>query len=150
MTQTSIINMNSLNSNAWLLGETSITIPLLPIKSTGMSLGHFQAGDLFPCIFQQFCYMCSIVNVRACQTNIKLFPFVLITDQMISIPNWMKIQNCSQIRQPNLAIDLCPGCPTCFSGRAAWAEIDCQIGLTDLVTILDFHSVGYRDHLACD
>ena len=62
----------------------------------------------------------------------------------------MKIQNCSQIRLPNLASILCPGCPTCFSGRAAWAEIDCQIGLTDLATILDFHSVGYSDHLACN
>ena len=51
---------------------------------------------------------------RACQTKIKLFRFFLITGQMISIPNWMKIQNCSQICQSNLAIDLCPGCPTCL------------------------------------
>ena len=33
-----------------------------------------------------------------------------ISQAMISIPNWMKIQNCSQIRQPNLASILCPGC----------------------------------------
>ena len=44
----------------------------------------------------------------------------------------MKVQNASmpekQVGQPGL-------------------EIACQIGLTDLATILYFHSVGYRDHL---
>ena len=39
-----------------------------------------------------------------------------------------------------------PGKP----GRAGWAEIAGQIGLDNLATNLDFHSVGYRDHIFCD
>ena len=60
----------------------------------------------------------------------------------------MKIQNCSQICQHNLASILCLCVVALPEKQAAWAENACQIGLTYLATILDFHSVGYRDHLA--
>ena len=35
-------------------------------------------------------------------------------------------------------------------GRAAWAEIAGQNGLAYLATNLDYHSLGYRDHISCD
>ena len=48
---------------------------------------------------------------------------------MISIPNWRKIQNCSQFHQPNLASILCIRCPTWKTGRAAWAKLSLRIWL---------------------
>ena len=39
-----------------------------------------------------------------------------------------------------------PGKP----GRAVWAEIAGQNGLANLATNLDYHLVGYRDHISCD
>ena len=55
----------------------------------------------------------------------------------------MKIQNCSQIHQPNFASILWIRCPTWKIGRAAWVENACQIWLMDLATISDFHPVGF-------
>ena len=45
---------------------------------------------------------------RACQTKMKLFRFCDLLHQMISIPYWTKLQNCSQISLPNLKPCLCP------------------------------------------
>ena len=60
----------------------------------------------------------------------------------------MKIPNYSQIHLLKLIPCFCPELTLPgFSGRASWAEAGFQFVWMDLATILDFHSVWYRDVL---